>query len=95
MMLILEYAPYGDLLGYLRKSRGLEDKYYSSPESCQQEVTSYDLLAFAQQISAGMSFLASKKVYHSFSSLTQSPNDKLGTSAVPFVLQLQANGWKG
>ena len=61
-MLILEYAPYGDLLGYLRKSRGLEDKYYSSAENCQQEVTSYDLLSFAQQISAGMSFLASKKV---------------------------------
>lgn len=64
MMLILEYAPYGDLLGYLRKSRGLEDKYYSSAESCQQEVTSYDLLSFAQQISAGMSFLASKKILH-------------------------------
>jgi len=71
MMLILEYAPYGDLLGYLRKSRGLEDKYYSSPECCQQEVTSYDLLSFAQQISAGMSFLASKKVGDSCSSLTQ------------------------
>ncbi|KAL9965201.1 hypothetical protein ACROYT_G028971 [Oculina patagonica] len=62
MMLILEYAPYGDLLGYLRKSRGLEDKYYSSPESCEQDVTSYDLLSFAQQISSGMRFLASKKV---------------------------------
>ena len=71
MMLILEYAPYGDLLGYLRKSRGLDDKYYKSPESCQQEVSSYDLLSFAQQISAGMSFLASKKVCDSclFSSL--------------------------
>ena len=64
-MLILEYAPYGDLLGYLRKSRGVEDKYYSTPEFCQQEVTPYDLLSFAQQISAGMSFLASKKVGYS------------------------------
>lgn len=27
---------------------------------------------------------------NSFSSLTQSPNDKLDTFAVPFVLQLQA-----
>ena len=61
-MLILEYAPYGDLLGYLRKSRGLEDKFYCSPESCQQEVTSYDLLSFSHQIASGMSFLASKKV---------------------------------
>ncbi|XP_073254840.1 tyrosine kinase receptor Cad96Ca-like [Porites lutea] len=64
MMLILEYVPYGDLLGYLRKSRGMEDKYYNCPESCQQEVTSYDLLSFAQQIASGMSFLASKKILH-------------------------------
>ncbi|CAH3106807.1 unnamed protein product [Porites lobata] len=64
MMLILEYVPYGDLLGYLRKSRGMEDKYYTCPESCQQEVTSYDLLSFAQQIASGMSFLASKKILH-------------------------------
>ena len=63
MMLILEYAPYGDLLGYLRKSRGMEDKYYNCPENWQQEVTSYDLLSFAQQIASGMSFLASKKVH--------------------------------
>ena len=62
MILVLEYAPYGDLLGYLRKSRGLEDKFYSSLECCQQEVTSYDLLSFAQQIASGMNFLASKKV---------------------------------
>ena len=62
MMLVLEYAPYGDLLGYLRKTRGVEDKYYSSSECCQQEVTSYDMLSFAQQIASGMSFLASKKV---------------------------------
>ena len=62
MMLVLEYAPYGDLLGYLRKTRGLEDKYYSSSECCQQEVTSYDMLSFAQQVASGMRFLASKKV---------------------------------
>ncbi|XP_078379094.1 proto-oncogene tyrosine-protein kinase receptor Ret-like isoform X2 [Oculina patagonica] len=64
LMLVLEYAPYGDLLGYLRKSRGLEDKYYCYSESCPEEVTSYDLLSFAQQIASGMSFLASKKILH-------------------------------
>ncbi|XP_078380686.1 uncharacterized protein LOC144663565 [Oculina patagonica] len=64
LMLVLEYAPYGDLLGYLRKSRGLEDKYYCYSESCPEEITSYDLLSFAQQIASGMSFLASKKILH-------------------------------
>ena len=61
-MLLLEYVQHGDLLGFLRKSRGMEDKYYSCPESLQEEVTSYHLLSFAQQIASGMSFLASKKV---------------------------------
>ena len=62
LMLVLEYAPYGNLLGYLRKSRGLVDKFYCSSECCQPEVTPYDLLSFAQQIASGMSFLASRKV---------------------------------
>ncbi|XP_074632644.1 tyrosine kinase receptor Cad96Ca-like isoform X3 [Acropora palmata] len=61
MMLILEYVPHGDLLGCLRKSRGMDDQYYSCPENFQEEITSYDLLSFAQQIAYGMSFLASKK----------------------------------
>ncbi|XP_068686429.1 fibroblast growth factor receptor 2-like [Montipora foliosa] len=64
MMLLLEYVQHGDLLGFLRKSRGMEDKYYSCPESLQEEVTSYHLLSFAQQIASGMSFLASKKILH-------------------------------
>ncbi|XP_078380631.1 fibroblast growth factor receptor 1-like isoform X2 [Oculina patagonica] len=64
LMLVLEYAPYGDLLGYLRKSRGLEDKFYNSSECCRNEVTPYDLLSFAQQIASGMNFLASKKILH-------------------------------
>jgi len=29
MLILLEYLPYGDLLGYLRKSRGHEDIYNS------------------------------------------------------------------
>ena len=32
LMMIIEYEPYGDLLGYLRKSRGLNDTYYKDPD---------------------------------------------------------------
>ena len=32
IMVIIEYVPYGDLLGYLRKSRGLNDTYYKDPD---------------------------------------------------------------
>ena len=31
-MVIIEYVPYGDLLGYLRKSRGQHDTYYKDPD---------------------------------------------------------------
>ena len=30
---MLEYLPYGDLLGYLRKSRGIEDPYNTGEET--------------------------------------------------------------
>ena len=58
----MEYVPYGDLLGFLRKSRGVEDKFYSCCETFKQSLTDYDLLAFAKQIANGMQFLASRKV---------------------------------
>ena len=61
-MLIMEYVPYGDLLGFLRKSRGVEDKFYSCGETFKQQLTDYDLLAFAKQIANGMQFFTSKKV---------------------------------
>ena len=32
MLVLIEYVPYGDLLGYLRKSRGLNDTYYNDPD---------------------------------------------------------------
>ena len=31
-MVIIEYVPFGDLLSYLRKSRGLNDTYYKDPD---------------------------------------------------------------
>ncbi|CAH3161372.1 unnamed protein product [Pocillopora meandrina] len=32
LLLFYEYVPFGDLLGYLRKGRGLNDNYYKDPK---------------------------------------------------------------
>ena len=63
LMVIIEYVPYGDLLGYLRKSRGLNDTYYKDPDvKPKTSLTSQQLMRFACQVADGMSFLSSKKV---------------------------------
>ena len=51
----------GDLLGYLRKSRGIVDKYHFG-EGDTLELTTYDLVSFAKQIASGMVFLGSRGV---------------------------------
>ena len=62
-MVIIEYVPYGDLLGYLRKSRGQHDTYYKDPDvKPRTNLTSKQLISLAWQIADGMSYLASKKV---------------------------------
>ena len=62
-LIVVEYARYGDLLGYLRKSRRVHDDYYSDPsvKPC-SELTSRNLLKFAWEISDGMDYLSIKKV---------------------------------
>ena len=63
LMVIIEYVPYGDLLGYLRKSRGQHDTYYKDPDvKPRTNLTSKQLISLAWQIADGMSYLASKKV---------------------------------
>ena len=57
----MEYLPCGDLLGYLRKCRGVRDRYYLG-EGRAQDLTNYDLVMFAKQIAAGMVFLGSRGV---------------------------------
>ena len=58
-----EYVPFGDLLGYLRKGRGLNDNYYKDPDiKPQTNLTSQHLMKFAWQIADGMSYLSSKSV---------------------------------
>ena len=61
VLVITEYVPYGDLLGYLRKSRGLNDTYYPDIKP-QTTLTSQQLMKFAWQIADGMSYLSSKNV---------------------------------
>jgi len=63
LLVLIEYVPYGDLLGYLRKSRGLNDTYYKDPDiKPQTGLTSQQLIKFAWQIADGMSYLSSKSV---------------------------------
>ena len=55
--IILEYVPYGDLLGYMRTSRGLRDDYYKSEKSPGNDLGSAELMSFAEQIASGMAHL--------------------------------------
>ena len=60
LLVLIEYVPFGDLLGYLRKSRGLNDTYYKDPDiKPQTNLTSQQLIKFAWQIADGMSYLSS------------------------------------
>ncbi|XP_022809674.1 tyrosine kinase receptor Cad96Ca-like [Stylophora pistillata] len=62
-ILIMEYMPCGDLLGYLRKCRGVRDRYYLG-DCMAQDLTNHDLVMFAKQIAAGMVFLGSRGIIH-------------------------------
>jgi len=61
LLVLIEYVPYGDLLGYLRKSRGLNDTDYKDPDiKPQTSLTSQQLMKFAWQNADGMSYLSSR-----------------------------------
>ena len=63
LLVLIEYVPYGDLVGYLRKSRGLDDTYYKDPDiKPQTSLTSQQLIKFAWQVADGMSYLSSRSV---------------------------------
>ena len=59
--MVMEYSELGDLLGLLRKSRGILDKYHLG-EGNVEELGIYDLVSFAKQIATGMVFLGSRGV---------------------------------
>ena len=63
LLVLIEYVPYGDLLGYLRKSRGLNDTYFKDPDiKPQTSLTSQQLMKFSWQVADGMSYLSSRAV---------------------------------
>lgn len=65
--MIIEYVPYGDLLGYLRRSRGVSDCYYDDPDiKPMTSLTSEEMLKFAWQISDGMRYISFNKVTVAF-----------------------------
>ena len=62
LCVITEYAPYGDLLGFLRKKRGLRDDYYDIQQLPERSLTSQLLMKFAWEIADGMAHLSAAKV---------------------------------
>ena len=63
VLVVIEYVPYGDLLGYLRRSRGLNDNYFNDPDiKPQTSPSSLRLILMSWQIADGMSYLSSRKV---------------------------------
>ena len=62
LMIIMEYTPYGDLLGFMRKSRGMEDRHRIGEQLNVTELSNYDLVKFARQVACGMQFLKSRGV---------------------------------
>ena len=56
-------GPFRDLLGYLRRSRGVNNFYYDDPEiELTTNLTSQQMLKYAWQISDAMRYIASKKL---------------------------------
>ncbi|XP_068734303.1 uncharacterized protein [Montipora capricornis] len=62
--IITEFAPYGDLLGFLRKKRGLDDGYYDIDHLPRKSLTKHQLMKFAWEIADGMAYLSSAKIVH-------------------------------
>ena len=59
--MIVEFLPYGDLLGFLRKSRAyFENIQYSEVEqnTTRHYLNENELMLFMQQIASGMNHLA-------------------------------------
>ena len=63
LMVIMEYAPHGSLLSFLRARRDIyEAKWTKTTQDPVKEWTLADMVMSAYQVSRGLEFLASKKV---------------------------------
>ncbi len=66
LYIAIEFAPYGNLLDFLRKSRVLEtDPAFAKEHGTASTLTSQQLLQFAADVATGMHYLSDKQV-HSF-----------------------------
>uniref|UniRef100_A0A671QW12 receptor protein-tyrosine kinase n=1 Tax=Sinocyclocheilus anshuiensis TaxID=1608454 RepID=A0A671QW12_9TELE len=65
LYLAIEYAPHGNLLDFLRKSRVLEtDPAFAIANSTASTLSSQQLLHFAADVACGMDFLSQKQFIH-------------------------------
>ncbi|PFX14424.1 Fibroblast growth factor receptor 1 [Stylophora pistillata] len=65
LFIIMEYAPNGNLLMFLRKKREIyEPTWITTTNNPENELTIRNLVVFAYQIARGMEFLASKQCIH-------------------------------
>ena len=61
--MILEFVPHGDLLGYLKKSKGENDDYYNlRGADVPQKIPTQQLYKFASDIARGMEFISAHQV---------------------------------
>ncbi|KAM6921273.1 tyrosine-protein kinase receptor Tie-1 isoform 2-T2 [Xenentodon cancila] len=65
LYIAIEYAPYGNLLDFLRKSRVLEtDPAFAKEHGTASTLTSQQLLQFAVNVANGMHYLSDKQFIH-------------------------------
>lgn len=63
LYIAIEYAPYGNLLDFLRKSRVLEtDPAFAKEHGTASTLTSQQLLQFSVDVATGMHYLSDKQV---------------------------------
>ena len=87
LLVLIEYVPFGDLLGYLRKRRGLNNTYYKDPDiKPQANLTSQQLMKFAWQIADGMSYLSSIPVSGVTILLVMSSENKAHTHYTSLII---------